>query len=106
VDDLAGYPGLSHEDFEVHSRYVSKEDEYDQKRAAMLKNAVKGACVPGPDGRAELYYVTGKEGGGYYSFEEAPGLGRNKWINDQFEVFLSKKTESARIILFTEDDFN
>jgi hypothetical protein len=75
-------------------------DVYEQARAAILENAAIGACVPGPEEGPELYYITGKEGGGYYSFEEAPGLGRNKWINDQFEAFLGKKIKEARITLF------
>lgn len=106
VDTLsASYPGLSQEPFEVNSRYVSKEEAYDQELAAILSDAGKGSCVSGPEDRPELYYITEKMGGGILTFEQAPLLGRNKWINDQFDIFLTKKTKAARITLCSDADF-
>jgi hypothetical protein len=102
---LALYPGLSHDNFEIDSRYISKEDYYEQERTEILSTASKGSCVSGPEGMPELYYVTGKTGGGILTFEQAPLLGRNKWINDQFGIFLEKKTKAASIILFNDADF-
>ena len=99
------YPGFSLEDFEVHSRYVSRENRYDQERAEILRDAVEGTLLPGPMDLPELYYVTKKEGGGILTFEQAPILGRNKWINDQFEVFLDEKVKTARITLLADKDF-
>ncbi|MDR1099036.1 MAG: hypothetical protein LBL28_01000 [Treponema sp.] len=101
VRGLAGsFPGLRQEDFEFDSATVSKEDAYQQDLARALENASRGAFIPGPQEQAELYYVTGKEGGGFLSFEEAPGLGRNKWINDQFELFLDKRVKAARVKIY------
>jgi hypothetical protein len=88
------------EDFELDSRYISKEDPYEQELSRILEKAKPGDLVAGPQERPDLYYVTGKEGGGIYTFEEAPGLGRNKWINDQFELFLDKKVKAAKVKIF------
>jgi hypothetical protein len=101
VRGLAGsFPGLSRKDFEFDSKTVSKEDSYQQELAGALAKASRGALVPGPREQPELYYITRKEGGGILSFEEAPGLGRNKWINDQFEIFLDKKVKAARVKVY------
>jgi hypothetical protein len=101
VRELAGsFPGLAREEFEFNSRYLSKEDPYQRELAQMLERAVPGSFVPGPGNVPELYYVTGKEGGGVLSFEDAPHLGRNKWINDQFEIFLTKKIKAAKVKLY------
>jgi hypothetical protein len=106
VTDLAAaFPGLSREDFDFDSSYISKEDPYQQELAQALEVAVPGDCIPGPERQdepeqssdGELYYVKAKQGGGLFAFEDAPGLGRNKWINDQFEIFLDKKVKAARI---------
>lgn len=96
-------PNLSLNEFDVNSRYVSKEAEYDKALANILQKTGAGLCTPGPEERPELYYVTHKQGGGYYTFEEAPGLGRNKWINDQFDVFLEDKLENASVTLFSDN---
>ena len=93
------YPGISFEDFEVDSRFVSKEAGYDIERENILWDGYEGMIFPAPFGEPALYHVTHYEGGGIFSFEEAPGLGRNKWINDQFELFLEKKVRAARITL-------
>jgi hypothetical protein len=101
VRSLAGsFPGLSWEDFELDSKTVSKEDSYQQNLARSLETASRGAFVSGPEKQAELYYVTRKEGGGLLTFEEAPGLGQNKWINDQFEIFLDKKVKAAKVKIY------
>ncbi|MCL2043157.1 MAG: hypothetical protein FWG89_03360 [Treponema sp.] len=110
VNALSGdYPGLTLEDFEIESRYVSRASDYDQERVGLMRQAIEDGStdfVPAPEDSPALYYLTRKEGGGLYSFEEAPGLGRNKWINDQFEVFIAEKIKSARIIMFTDADFD
>ena len=99
-------PGLAQEEFDMNSRYVSKEDPYQQELASMLQKADKGSFVtgpeeiPNPEGKPELFYITSKEGGHVMPFEEAPGLGRNKWINDQYEIFMQKKVKEARVTLF------
>ena len=92
--------GLSQEEMDFNSRYVSKEDPYDQELTYILEDAAIGDFVPGPQDRPELYYIIKKEGGHIMQFEEAPGLGMNKWINDQFEIFLDKKIKAAKITLF------
>jgi hypothetical protein len=100
VTGVHSIPGLTKEDFELDSRYISKEDPYEQELAQALENAKPGDMVKGPQGRPDLYYVTSKEGGGIFTFEQAPGLGRNKWINDQFELFLDKKVQAAKIKIY------
>lgn len=98
VRELAeAFPGLGKEDFTINSSYVSKEDPYEQELAQALKAADSGSLVSVPGEKPELYYVAKKEGGGILRFEEAPGLGQNKWINDQFEIFLNKKIKAARV---------
>jgi hypothetical protein len=96
----ASYTDLSQEEFKMNSRYISKEDGYERRLADVLRETVIGSCIPGPDERPELYYVVQKDGGEYYTFEEAPALGRNKWINDRFEEFLDEKVNDAEITLF------
>jgi len=105
VRNLSMYPGLTQEEFESDSRYVSREDPYEIELSNILREAPIGALVRGPEGWPSFYHVTHREGGGYYTFEEAPGLGRNKWINDQFEIFLEEKIKVSRITLFTDADF-
>jgi hypothetical protein len=98
VRELAGaFPGLTGEDFTINSSYISKEDPYEQELAQALNAAAPGSLVSAPLEKPELYHVAKKEGGGILRFEEAPGLGQNKWINDQFEIFLNKKTKAARV---------
>jgi hypothetical protein len=101
VRELAGdFPGLKRENFEFTSNYVSKEDPYQRELSQVLQEAVPGSFVSGPGGKPELYHVTRKEGGGTLSFEDAPRLGQNKWINDQFEIFLDKKVKAAKVKLY------
>lgn len=97
-------PGISREDFELYSNHISKEDPYQHELARILENAGPGDCVPGPRGLPELYYVMEKTGGGLLSFEEAPGLALNKWINDQFELFLDQKVKKAKVKVFTNNN--
>jgi hypothetical protein len=98
----AGFPAIEREAFAINSQYISKEDSYEQELTALLRETVPGSLVPAPDNRPAVYYVQQKEGGGTLRFEDAPGLGRNKWINDQFELFLDRKVKKARIRLFKE----
>lgn len=93
----AVFPGIERELFTIDSRYISKEDSYEQELVELLKESAPGSIIPAPEDRPQLYYVQQKEGGGILTFEDAPGLGRNKWINDQFEIFLDKKVKKARI---------
>ena len=99
------YPDLKQAEFTLNSRNVSRVIEYDQELAIILEEPPPGSFVPGPFDMPSLYYITAKEGGGFYRFEEAPGLGRNKWINDKFEIFLAQKIKEARVTLFTDEDF-
>lgn len=96
----AAVPGLAQEEFNTNSRYVSKEDTYEQGLANTLGSTPVGSFASGPEDRPEFFYVTKNEGGYVMPFEEAPGLGRNKWINDQFEIFINTKIKEARITLF------
>ncbi|MDR0709644.1 MAG: hypothetical protein LBF77_06230 [Spirochaetaceae bacterium] len=96
----ASFPGLTREDFEFNSDYTSKEDPYEQELARLFEKTYSGAFIRAPQGRKALYHVTVKKGGGMLTFEEAPRLGQNKWINDQFEIFLNKKIKAARIKKF------
>ena len=103
VENLSGIiPTLAQEAFDLNSRYVSREDSYQQELLSILEKTAKGSVVAGPEDRPELFYVTRKEGGHVMSFEEAPGLGRNKWINDQYEIFMDKKVKAARVTLFNK----
>jgi hypothetical protein len=112
VERLSPVPGISQEEFEFINWEVRRSDDYGQILHWLLRDAELGSLIPGPEGeewqgwQPSLYFVTVFEGGGLYSFEEAPGLGRNKWINDQFPIFLDRKTKEARITLFRDEDFN
>ena len=97
------YPGLSQEEFSINSGAISRAIEYDEALAEILGEAGKGSLVPAPFDMPALYCITEKKGGGFYQFEEAPELGRNKWINDQFDLFLSQKINEARVTLFTDE---
>jgi hypothetical protein len=100
------YPQLKlDDDFSLYSRAISRAVEYDSTLSAILRDIDVGSFVPGPFYMPSLYLVTRKEGGGHMPFEEAPGLGRNKWINDQFDLFIAKKMQEARVTIFTEEDF-
>jgi len=94
------YPSFTVENFEVNSRHVSREDSYDISLANMLREAYAGTLLPAPENKAALYHLVHKEGGGLLTFEDAPALGRNKWINEQFEIFIDKKVNEAEVILF------
>ncbi|MDR0600028.1 MAG: hypothetical protein LBG84_08115 [Treponema sp.] len=89
---------LSREEFTIDSRYISKEDSRRRELAGLLENAVPGDIAALPGG-SEWYYVIKKEGGGAFSFEEAPGLGISRWINDQFEIFLDQRVQAAKVIM-------
>ena len=93
-------PELTLEEFEMNSRYVSRSDEYEMRMAEILRDATEGSYIP--DLENQLLYVEKMEGGRQYTFEEAPGLGRNKWINDKFEEFLEAKVKEAKVTLFIE----
>ena len=101
VNRLSGkIPGLEKDEFILHNRLVSREDPYEQELWENLLEVGIGSLVSGPVDRPEAFLLLNREGGHIMSFEEAPGLARNKWINDQFELFLDKKTEEARVTLF------
>ena len=99
------YPRLSYEEFTFNSRAVSRINEYALTLVYLFRDVAAGSYIPGPFDMPSLYYVTGKEGGGLFSFEEAPGLGQTRWINTQFEIFLNRKINEARVTLFTDKDF-
>ena len=86
--------------------------EYNSYRLTGISDALKTSLLqnelaPSPEQLAEAfeslpqeYKVSHEEEGAYYTFEEAPAFGRNKWINDKFEEFLDKKVGEADILLF------
>ncbi|MDR2477338.1 MAG: hypothetical protein LBD18_06105, partial [Treponema sp.] len=75
---------------------------YDQELAQLMADAVPGSVIRGPQGWPALYYVQKKEGGHVFTFEEAPLLARNKWINDQFDLFLDERVRKARVKQYTQ----
>ncbi|MCL2043143.1 MAG: hypothetical protein FWG89_03290 [Treponema sp.] len=101
VLNLSGsVPGLAYEEFSIDSRFISREDTYEQGIAENLWEGDIGSCVIGPEDRPEVYYIINKEGGHVMRLEEAPVVGRNKWINDQYEIFINQKIKEARVTLF------
>jgi len=100
------YPSLSMEDFEIDSRLVSREASYDIELENFLwEYGASDLIFPAPFQHPSLYYITRFEGGGTIAFEDAPGLGRIKWINEQFDLFLDEKVRGARITVFGDGDF-
>jgi hypothetical protein len=95
----SGFPSLSWEEFSLNSGVISKEDRHQQNLIRLLYPANIGDYILSPT-RNALYYITTKEGGGLFRYEEAPGLARNKWINDQFEIFVNKKIAAASITIY------
>jgi len=95
--DPAGGAPLE-EPFEFSSAAMSREDPYQTALAAALEAARPGDTVAAPLGEPGWYRVEAKEGGHVMKFEEAPGLGRNKWINDRFEEFVRKRLGKAFIL--------
>jgi len=96
------YPSLNMEDFEIDSRLVSREAHYDIELENILwEYGSSDLIFPAPFEHPSVYYVTSFEGGGTIAFEDAPGLGLTKWINDQFDVFMNGKVQEARVTLNT-----
>lgn len=51
------------------------------------------------NGLNTLYYLTEKDGGGYYTLQEAPGLAESKYVNDTFEQMIESQIEQCTVEL-------
>ena len=91
-------PGVRVERFTFRSADVHRENS-----TAIEQSDILFATKPGElssvlyDAQPTVYYITEKDGGGYYTFEESSRIGENKYINDAFEQFIDKKVESATV---------
>ncbi|MCL2412140.1 MAG: hypothetical protein FWC97_10915, partial [Treponema sp.] len=100
------YQGFTIAEFEIDSRFGSRESPYEIERKNILwDDGAEGLIFAGPLEEPAIYLVTEFEGGGELRFEDGIHLGRNRWINDQFEVFIDEKIRQARITLFRDEDF-
>lgn len=95
--------GLSITPFSLDTKTVHREDTPSIRLAELLFDVAAGECSPlTEEDLPTLYYIEQKEGGGLLSFEEAPRLATNQYINDAFEQFISTKTAEAKVVLNRE----
>ena len=93
ADQLAG---LSAETFSLDTAARSKDDLEGDLLTGLLFSAAPGDCVGDrSSGECTVYFVTEKEGGGYYTLDEAPGLAENKFVNDAFDALVEERTQQA-----------
>lgn len=91
-------PGVTVEEFTFDSTEVHREDSTAIERSDILFFTEPGKCSSiFYDAQPTVYYVTEKDGGGYYAFEESSRLGENKYINDAFEQFIDEKVAAATV---------
>lgn len=91
-------PGVTVEGFTFDSTEVHREDSTSIERSDILFFTEPGECSSILyDAQPIVYYVTEKDGGGYYAFEESSRLGENKYINDAFEQFIDEKVAAATV---------
>lgn len=91
-------PGVMVEEFTFDSTEVHREDSTAIERSDILFFTEPGECSSILyDAQPTVYYVTEKDGGGYYAFEESSRLGENKYINDAFEQFIDEKVAVATV---------
>lgn len=89
-------PSIEVTPFEFDSAEIHREDISGGEKSEVLSGLEVGA-VAEKDGK--VYFVTEKEGGELLTYEQAPNLGRNKWINDAFEKFIEEKVQHATVQL-------
>ncbi|MFV0412867.1 MAG: hypothetical protein ACK5L3_06280 [Oscillospiraceae bacterium] len=94
----AEYPGIACLPFSMVSGEVHREDIYRQSLQEVLYPARAGQLLAGIE-EGEYFLVGWKAGGELLTYEQAPGLGRNKYINDTFEAFVHQKTEEAEVVV-------
>lgn len=95
--------GLLMEEFSLDTKTVHREDTQSIRTAELLFDVPAGECSPlVEESLPTLYYLEQKEGGGLLSFEEAPRLATNQYINDAFEHFLNEKIAEAKVSLNRE----
>lgn len=87
---------LQIEPFEFNSEDVHREDISSIELSEKLIKMETGDMLE-VDNEKSLYYITEKEGGELLTYEQAPNLGRNKWINDAFETFINEKVQQAEV---------
>lgn len=91
-------PGVTVEEFTFDSTEVHREDSTAIERSDILFFTEPGECSSILyNALPTVYYVTEKDGGGYYAFEESSRLGENKYINDAFEQFIDEKVAAATV---------
>jgi hypothetical protein len=83
------------EEFSLDSANIGREDTDNLSRATALSTATVGDLVPDTGGAS--IFVTQKTGGEPLTLDQAPQLGRNKWINDQFEVWVDNLVATASV---------
>lgn len=93
-------PEVEMEEFLLDSGEIHREDVDRIYLSGLLFPLSQGeTLLIDGDGIFSLYWISKKEGGGYLTYEEAPKLGENKWINDQFGRYVEQKVEEAEIRL-------
>lgn len=96
-EQLAGsLPGLGVTAIDLDTRQVSKDDTMGSHLTDVLFSMEEGGSLAELyNGYNNLYYLTEKSGGGYYTYEEAPGLGENKYVNDTFDALVERLAGEA-----------
>lgn len=98
IEEQKEHQNLSIEPFTLDTRNIHREDVSAIELTGLLFPVGAGEFVSTfISGEPVIYYIETKDGGGYLTYEEAPGWGRNKWINDQFELYIDHQVQMAVI---------
>lgn len=93
-------PEIKMEEFILDTREIHREDTDSIQLSDLLFPLSQGeTLLIESNQELRLYCIVKKEGGGYFTYEEAPKLGENKWINDQFERYIEQRVGEAEVKL-------
>lgn len=92
---LSEYPTLMCKELELDTSQIHKEDVPSAVKINHFTHAEQNSFIA-PEGINECYYVIDLEGG-WLEYEDAPGYGYNKWVNDSFDELVNSTLEKAKI---------
>lgn len=91
-------PGLTVRAIELDTAQLSKDDTLGSHLTDVLFGIESGGSLAEVyNGENALYVLDEKTGGGHYTFEEAPGLGENKYVNDACEALIDRLAGEAQV---------
>ncbi|MFK4789835.1 hypothetical protein [Microbacterium sp. ZW T5_56] len=93
--------GVSIDELHIDSQEISKEDLYSAQILDAMQHAEPGAVIDGFAGGERLVLVD-KVGGGLLTFEQAPQLARNAYVNDLLEQRLEERIQADPLRVTTD----